>query len=277
MSHTRSLLLSLSVAAGGATGCAEAPMPVRAASDLPPAGESRVPMRIGYVPPVRVDRFDEAVVRVSHPDTSCSGTLIEQDLVLTAHHCVASRGPRGEFLSSLVDPKSLRIELGGDHFAWDEVRIRAVIAPPCGERGGDGDVAVLVLSRKLVGFPTAKLLLDHSPERGETVDPIGFGRCAYSRGPSHRYLREGGPIDEVRGGAFRLQAAVCPGDSGGPAVQRGTMRVLGVVSMSAMDADENTRSTSIFSRIDRFRNVVSHARMIADGTSASELPPLSCE
>jgi secreted trypsin-like serine protease len=73
-----------------------------------------------------------------------------------------------------------------------------------------------------------------------------------------------------------MTASVCPGDSGGPILARGTHQVVGVVSLSAMDSDEHTSSPSIMARIDSYRMVFANARLIADGMPASEIPPLSC-
>ena len=41
---------------------------------------------------------DEAVVHVVSRGVGCSGTLITDRLVLTAHHCVVERSPDGDIL-----------------------------------------------------------------------------------------------------------------------------------------------------------------------------------
>src|SRR6185369_13899799 len=97
---------------------------------------------------------DDAIVRITG-DVSCTGTLIADDRVLTAHHCVAARDSAGRALDHDERPDQLSIELGGDYLPWGEVSVRAVLAPDCGYNMGDGDVAILVLSRHLIGIPTA--------------------------------------------------------------------------------------------------------------------------
>jgi len=264
-----------------ASGCALKPTskaPIRpAAQQGDPGVDGEGPQSRFFSPPFALATAEDAVVRIVGPSGTCTGTVIEDDLVLTAHHCVVERTKGGGFSSTLVDAGKLRIELGGDYLAWGEVKPRAIVAPPCGERGGGGDIAVLVLSRKLVGLPTMTPRLDKAPRIGEVIDPVGFGRCSTSSGGILRRSREGGSIRAMSGETMMLEASVCPGDSGGPVIVRGSHEVVGVVSLSAMDHDERTKAPSVMARVDAYRSVFANARMIADGASPSELPPLSCE
>lgn len=219
---------------------------------------------------------EDAIVRVVGPTMTCTGTVIDDDLILTAHHCLVERGPRGEFSKRLIDANGLRIELGGDYFAWGEVGVQHIVAPPCGEAGGAGDVAVLVLKRKLIGLSTMAARLEGPPKVGEEAYPVGFGRCALSSDAIKRKDREGGPVRALSGETLHMDAAICPGDSGGPVFAKGTREIIGVVSLSAMDHDESTRGASVMARIDSYRLVFAHARLLADGLSPQELPPLEC-
>lgn len=216
---------------------------------------------------------DDAVVRIVADGFSCTGTLISDSLVLTAHHCVVKRDAFGDPLAEEVAPEAVRVELGGDHLPWGEVGVRAVVAPPCGHRAGHGDIAVLVLEQSLVGAPTLEPRLDSAPREGESVVPVGFGRCALSSEGIRRRIREGGRIDVLAESRYRLNASICPGDSGGPAIsQKG--EVIGVISASAMDADEATVGRTEFTRLDAFRAVFATAQLVADGESLLELPPV---
>jgi len=267
-------MLGLAVASATA-GCVRAARPsVRPAANAD--SDDAPPIRF-FPPPFALAVPEDAIVRVVGPRMICSGTLVDDDLVLTAHHCVVQRGDRGEYRHESLPPSALRIELGGDYLAWGDVGVSHVVAPPCGESGGPGDVAILVLERKLVGLGTLTPRLDEPPRLGEVLDPVGFGRCAMSPDGIHRSVRVGGSVRGLTAGTFDLQASICPGDSGGPVIARGSHEVVGVVSLSAMDGDERTRATSIMSRIDSFRAVFASARLIADGTHQAELPPLSCD
>lgn len=226
--------------------------------------------------PLALAAPEDAIVRIVAPMTTCTGTLLDDDLILTAHHCLVERGSHGEFTTKLLDPNDIKVELGGDYFAWGEVSVRHIVAPPCGESGGAGDLAVLVLKRKVIGLSDVALRLDTPPHVGEAADPVGFGRCALSPDAIKRKKREGGAVRALTGETLHMDAAICPGDSGGPVFARGTREIIGVVSASAMDHDETTRGPSVMARIDAYRLVFAHARLIADGMSPSELPPLEC-
>ncbi len=219
---------------------------------------------------------EDAIVRVVGPSMTCTGTVIDDDLVLTAHHCLVERGSHGEFEKQLIDPAGIRVELGGDYFAWGEVGVQHIVAPPCGEAGGAGDLAVLVLKRKLIGLSTMTPRLEAPPRVGETATPYGFGRCALSGDAIRRKTRVGGAVRALSGETLHMDASICPGDSGGPVLVDGTREVVGVVSLSAMDHDETTRGPSVMARVDAYRLVFAHARMIADGSAPNELPPLEC-
>ncbi len=227
-------------------------------------------------PPITLAVPEDAIVRIVGPVTTCSGTLVDEDLVLTAHHCVVGLGPRGEFLATTLPAADMHIELGGDYLPWGTVSVKDVVTPPCGEHGGRGDLAILVLSHRLIGITPYTARLDGAPVLGETLDPAGFGRCALSPDGIHRTVRQGGEVAGLANGIIRMTASICPGDSGGPVFARGSHEIVGVVSLSAMDSDERTRNASIMARVDSFRPLFGLARQIADGASRSELPPVSC-
>lgn len=272
----RGAVLAMAGAALLATGCAgpgfgrKHRVSQRAAAD-DFAAEQRL-----LAQPLALAVPEDAIVRIVGPMMTCTGTVIEDDMILTAHHCVVERGAKGEFQKKLVDPSVLKVELGGDYFAWGEVGVKFVVAPEVGERGGAGDVAVLVLRRKLVGLSTMKPRLDQPPKVGESVEAVGFGRCALSADAIHRKDRDGGAVRALTNETIHVEASICPGDSGGPVFAKGTREIVGVVSLSAMDHDERTRGPSVMARIDAYRCVFERASLLAQGWPANELPPLEC-
>jgi hypothetical protein len=226
--------------------------------------------------PLAVSTAEDYVVRVVTGSVTCSGSLIEEDRVLTAHHCLSQRAKDGRMLDLDVAPEAVRIELGGDPFAWGEVGVRAIVAPTCGHSGGEGDIAIVVLERRLIGIATRRVRLGEPPVVGTPIEPVGFGRCFLGGSPGGRTIRSGGPIGDVWRRGFHLEASICPGDSGGPAVNQTNGEILGVISGAAMDANPDTRERAEFTRLDAFGPVFTQAQAVVDGMSPAELPPIDC-
>lgn len=224
--------------------------------------------------------YADAVVRLVG-GVSCSGILIADDLVLTAHHCVSERDEAGRARPADRAPADLSVELGGDYLPWGEVGVRAIVTPDCGYASGEGDIAILVLERKLIGMPTVNPRIDRPVARGERIGVHGFGRCAASSDAIRRAVRDSDRVEVVQPGLFASRASICPGDSGGPVLvgelEGGNAEVVGVISSSVMDGDDRTAAPSYFTRLDRWQALFSAAREIADGAEPSELPPFrSC-
>ncbi len=257
------------VAISGASGCA--PPTQRAVIAVPAARPDGDGRQFRLLPPFELATPEDAIVRITG-DVTCTGTLIADDRVLTAHHCVVARDEAGHPLDHDKRPQELTIELGGDYLPWGEAPVRAIVAPDCGYASGDGDIAILVLSRHLIGVPTVSIRLEQHPRIREELRVYGFGRCALSRDGIRRVARMSSPLQAIEPGHLVATAAICPGDSGGPVYgEKG--EIIGVVSASVMDGDETTAGLSFFTRVDVWPQIFSAAHEIANGASPGELPP----
>ena len=263
----------------GLCGCARLPLPFLSKSQAPsprPASAVAPHLPPSLDLPFVLSSRDDYVVRLVAGSVTCSGALIEDDRVLTAHHCVSKRSANGQMLSEHVKPEEMRVELGGEDLPWGEATVRAIITPTCGHAAGDGDIAVLVLDRKLAGMETRPARIDSGPVLKESIEPIGFGRCVLSTDALHRRKRPVATIDTISDARFRANASICPGDSGGP-VMSDSGEIVGVISAAVMDADEATTGRAEFTRLDRFRALFARAEAVANGQSLAELPPVDCK
>ncbi|HEY6077777.1 MAG TPA: S1 family peptidase [Polyangiaceae bacterium] len=257
-------------------GCARLPSWVSPQAPTPrPASAPAPQLPPAVALPFVLTSKDDYVVRLVIGSVTCSGALIEADRVLTAHHCVSARSRHGEMLPEDVKPEAIRVELGGEDLPWGEVGVRAIVAPTCGHAAGDGDLAVLVLTRPLVGMETRPARIDSGPLPKESIQPIGFGRCALSDDALHRRTRATASVDTISEARFRANASICPGDSGGPVVSE-SGEVVGVISAAVMDADESTSGRAEFTRLDHFRALFARAEAVSRGQSLAELPPVDC-
>lgn len=269
------LMLCLAFAALAA-GCARFPFVTKAQPAPQPASAQAPSLPPTLDLPFVLSTKDDYVVRLVIGSVTCSGALVEDDRVLTAHHCVSARSRTGEMLAEDVQPSEIRVELGGEDLPWGEAGVRAIVTPTCGYAAGDGDIAILVLDRRLVGMETRAARLDRPPVVKEAIEPIGFGRCALSDDALHRRKRPLAAIDTVTDARFRATASICPGDSGGPVVSdQGD--VVGVISAAVMDASETTVGRAEFTRLDRFRALFAQADAVSKGQSLAELPPVDCK
>jgi hypothetical protein len=186
---------------------------------------------------------------------ACSGTLITQNLVLTAHHCVASLNSsdgasvecgKTEFrqlerASSMI----ISVEANVGREGLDPFRVSQVWVPPGDPAVCGRDIALLLLSGSGVPANIATPIapaLDQDLAAHEVFAAIGYGLQdpADQTGETagHRMSVTTAEVfcdgtacgtDMVTSGEFIADSPVCSGDSGGPALDS-SGRVSGVTS-----------------------------------------------
>ncbi len=189
----------------------------------------------------------------------CSGSLIAPNLVLTARHCVARTSGGGPMGSVVCGQTGFGFEGQGSFFVASSETVRPQNGShPSFYRGRE--VRAVPGANDICGFDLALIILegagmpasvatplvpriDSMPEQGETFSAIGYGLTSgdgSSGGGTRMRLDDntvmcrgglcGGLIGlSVKETEWQGNARVCPGDSGGPAVDL-QGRVTGVAS-----------------------------------------------
>lgn len=225
-----------------------------------PAGSERVSSLSGSIVGGKLDTTHRGVVSLLKQVQggyfpSCSGTLLTQNLVLTARHCVASlNSPDGasvecgktEFEATekastmLVSVEANVGSEGLDPFRVSQVWVPAGSSAVCGR-----DIALLLLSGTGVPANTAtpiepNLAADLAADSSFKAIGYGLQNPSDETGETagHRMIATNAQVfcqgtacgtDLVLEGEFIADAPVCSGDSGGPALDDDN-RVSGVTS-----------------------------------------------
>jgi len=233
-----------------------------------------------------------SVVEVRGALGICSGTFVASNLVLTAANCVADF-ERGAFqcselghviedgsgagrLQSLVEAASLAIY--ADPQADQPLAYgKRIHSPPLSIIGCSNDIALIELDRGVAAMPRSALRLEPTTGVGDPLLAIGHGARTAA---SSRYLRNQalatvlavGTADGLLGGStypgtLLLDAGVCDGDQGGPALDQSSAAVVAVLASTRGDC-LNFQSQSLAS------HVTDYASLILDAFQSAGAEPL---
>jgi hypothetical protein len=252
--RVRALVLAVSLALGGTSGCSGEGVATSA------EGRERSALAAGHV-----DVDTTAVVAVflavdGQRRFECTGTLLAPNVVLTAGHCVLAFDPDATTRAAACEgnsmPRLARAEdvtvVTGVH-ADENAYAVARLAVPAANGGRvtnlcGNDIALLVLKEPLPPGEAEPLALAVSEGvgAGESFDTVGFGaedalaipedNVRRREGGSVRCVAPGCELDaDVRAGEWLSEDTfACAGDSGGPALDQAG-HVLGVVSRGFSD------------------------------------------
>lgn len=166
--------------------------------------------------PVNPGEYPE-VVRILSGRFACTSAIVGPRVIITAAHCIDDETGEIEPISSL----------GQFTGKAGNISFRAICtsAPDYREEVGDQDIALCKTDRPI--YVRYASVSDHAPKLEEIVTLTGFG-CTQPQGGGGNdgILRTGeAPVTHVGTGSYysfhtRGSAALCFGDSGGPAYKR---------------------------------------------------------
>ncbi len=190
-------------------------------------------------------------------EPSCSATLIAQNLLLTARHCV-SPAPADPLLRCGQSPFGIhvppeRLSLtsrseSGDDLSW--FAVHQIVIPDEGDDVCGFDLAALVLATPVPRATAEPMQVDARtpPEAGQQLELLGFGYSSSGRARDPNDLQrrrldarvsctglDCGSRTAVT--EFMVDALACDGDSGGPALNSAG-DLVGVLSRSARDCSQ---------------------------------------
>lgn len=252
--------LGLSCLALALAGCTAQPRPVI-------EGRAALPIVDG-----ERELGEDAVVLVQGVIGVCTGTLITDRVVLTAKHCVQSRG-----MESPAPPSFFAIGVGNRSGATTPHRVSRILTTPGGFFGSaitDGsDIALMVLRAPIEGVTPIAVRREAPTELvGREVTAIGFGQTP--AGETGIKYRTTTTIDEVTTAVLTGQQAICQGDSGGPIILEsdGTRprEIVGVASYGQTMAGGPSCPAVLdaWNRVDILLDLVDRAILLSGGCVA---------
>jgi hypothetical protein len=237
-----------------------------------------------------VDSTDSAVVGVLRVEedsgSGCSGTLIAQNLVLTARHCVVVTSLERDGvdcavarLGPSIDASSLFVStltpLTRDVREYHQAA--AVFVAPGGDLLCGQDLALISLREPIPTSEATPLspFVDGAIEPGQEYAAVGYGRTGPRESGTFGTRRRLDGLQvrcvgtacasvHVAGNEWLGSAGVCQGDSGGPALDQ-LGRILGVGSRSTVEC-----AASVYESVPAFSEwLIDTARAV---TQEADLP-----
>ena len=200
----------------------------------------------------------------------CTATLIGPKTVLTAAHCLTTKGP-----GFIVYPISVSFTGGLSTYE----AASAVVHPTYGNYYYSGDIGIVRLKQVVPGLNPSPITAV-VPKVGQKVILVGFGITATGAWGTSGVKRQAGNAisamtnDNITfSGSSGAVGNICSGDSGGPtfAIQGGIETVIGVHSTGSVPCGQSGNDI----RVDLYRDwIIKEAKGDVGSTKDAQLPEI---
>ncbi len=236
------------------------------------------------------------IIDITVPAVICTGTIIAEDMILTAAHCTREKAEElavgfGLELPTEKNSEAIihlrKVVAGMNHPLWPEINGTSKNA----QEKNWGDISILKITGGLPdGFKPIKLLTDKNQlQKGQKVTLAGYGLTSLIFGPrfAERLMKteveltdENFSETEVLFAQYKGRGA-CKGDSGGPAYVHinGETFLMGVTSRAAEGLGGFTcLFGSVYTSVPAKADFIHEAKSVLAGPNAPTLlaqPPES--
>lgn len=224
----------------------------------------------------------------------CSAAFIGPNILLTARHCVTKaitdkvscdengNSTNGDHVDGNLDPSEIEVFRGASpkFSGAPDATVTDIVAPDGGSLCNT-DIAIIVIDTSFDDIePLAIRMKGTAVSPGESIRSVGYGANDQGSPIGTRFRKDDVSVLAIGAGVstsktalgsheFEVGQAICPGDSGGPAINEESGAIIGIVSRGS-DANCKINYGNIYTMTMGWDDLVTRAFGIAGGAPIVE-------